>query len=397
MLHAVRHPQLCQPAAHATGSSQHMLVHAECRPCSAACGPPHRQQRSRDVAASAKGRRAVTGDTLSEKLAELLPEHSNDAASQPQEQEPKRKRARPRKQQNEKAEEEEDVEIFSIDGGWAADAMDSAAELATLLGRGSVTDLDSAAASSRGGGEDAAASSLDEMEATWAAAAAEAEAMLDTARGGGEGEQAWASDDDAGEDEEETEWTTSNFEFDSDDEVEAEEETPSHGAAVPLAEVGSHPFEAGPCSMTRCLDHVVHATVPPLKTECRPLCVCRTTTAGQCQQCRTTTASSGHRRCCLFPLHPNFRNAMAAACLQQGHMQRPSHCRHCASSSLLAALQRHAEVHTVHCRLQGLTALRGWRQCVEHTCNPHHHTWRVKRSSSPLQGSAGMRELRVQA
>jgi hypothetical protein len=222
-----------------------MLVHAECRPCaSATCGAHHMQQRSRDVAASAEGRRAVTGDTLSEKLAELLPEHGNDATSQPQQQEPKRKRGRPRKQQNEKAEEEEDVEIFSIDGGWAPDAMDSAAELAMLLGRGSAADPDSAAASTRGDADDAAASSIDGLEATWAAAAAEAEAMLDTARGGAGGEEAWASDDDVGDDEEETEWTTSNFEFDSDDEEEGEV-SPNHGAAVPLAEVGLHPHEAG--------------------------------------------------------------------------------------------------------------------------------------------------------
>lgn len=222
-----------------------MLPHAECRSCLTARDKQNRQQRSRDVSASAKGRRAVTGDTLSEKLAELLPEHGNDAASQLQRQEPKRKRGL-RKQQNEKAEEEEDVEIFSIDGGWAADAMDSAAELATLLGRGSAADLNSATASSRGGDDDAAASSIDELEATWAAAAAEAEAMLDTARGVAGGEQAWALDDDVADDDEETEWMTSNFEFDSDDEEEEEEEAPNPGAAVPLAEVGSCPCESGP-------------------------------------------------------------------------------------------------------------------------------------------------------
>ena len=298
MLHAARHPLLGQPVACAPSPLQHMLVHTECRPSLAACGPPHRQQRGRDVAASAKGRRAVTGDTLSEKLAELLPEHWNDAASQPQQQEPQRKRERPRKQQNEKAEEEEDVEIFSIDGGWAPDAMDSAAELASLLGRGSAADLDSAAASSRGGDDDAAASSMDELEATWAAAAAEAEAMLDTARGGPGGEEAWASDDDIGDDNEETEWTTSNFEFDSDDEEEEEEEAPDHGAAVPLAEVGSKH-----CSLMLGLglagcDHVVDTAVASsAQPDQQRLSACRTTTAGRFRRCRITTASSGLPRC----------------------------------------------------------------------------------------------------
>ena len=304
MLHVAKHPLVCQPAAHAPCSLQHMLVHTECRPCSATCHTHHRQQRSRDVSASAKGRRAVTGDTLSEKLAELLPEHGNDAASQPQQREPKRKRERPRKQQNEKAEEEEDVEIFSIDGGWAADAMDSAAELATLLGRGSAADLDSAAASARGDADAAAASSIDELEATWAAAAAEAEAMLDTARGGAGGEEAWASDDDIDDDTEETEWTTSNFEFDSDDEEEEEEEAPDHGAAVPLAEVGSKH-----CSLMLGLglagcDHVVDTAVASSAQPDERLSACRTTTGGRCRRCRTTTASRGRRRCCLPPPHP---------------------------------------------------------------------------------------------
>jgi hypothetical protein len=315
MLHAARHPLLCQPAAHAP---QHMLVHTECRPCSASCNPHHRQQRSRDVSASAKGRRAVTGDTLSEKLAELLPEHRNDAASQPQQQEPRRKLGRPRKQQNEAAEEEEDVEIFSIDGGWAADAMDSAAELASLLGRGSAADLDSATASSRGDDDDAAASSIDELEATWAAAAAEADAMLDTARGGAGGKEAWASDDDIGDDNEETEWTTSNFEFDSDDEEE-EEEGLSGGAAVPLAEV-----TVGDCVHSGHLSGLLLRSRTPQCLQCpagQQRCHARrTTTAGRCQRCRITTrqtptASSGRPRCRSLT-ERSCKSVSAASCVQ---------------------------------------------------------------------------------
>lgn len=173
-----------------------------CRLCSAAT-VSRQQHCRRSVATPAQGHRAA-GDTLSEQLAGLLPDQAVAGAEPQPQPAARRKRGRSKKQRNEKPEEEEDVEIFSIDGGWADNAFESPEELAALLsssaGAGSLEgSLDCSL--SGGGSFGAGASGRGELEAAWTAAEAAAEAEFDAEF------DSSAEEDDGSE----MSWTTANF------------------------------------------------------------------------------------------------------------------------------------------------------------------------------------------
>lgn len=195
----------------------------------------------------AKGRRG-TGDTLSEQLADLMTDHAAPRDDRPQQRgaggmQKRRHTARNRQPET----EEEDVEIYSIDSGWAEDAFASPEEVGAVTGElvsgggGTATAPGSssraAAPSGSGFGRAAGGASGADVAAAAAVTGMDLETLEldDWALEGFDDLVGSASDDDEedGAGTGEISWATDNYDF-SDDEDEAED---AEVALLPVADL----------------------------------------------------------------------------------------------------------------------------------------------------------------